>query len=80
MDIKQLCAAEQRLLRRGRAAVMTSKAHGDTLSASAVLCAKFATITKPRFIVTCNFKTFRIYDREGDQSGKTYEQIELAEL
>jgi hypothetical protein len=34
----------------------------------------------PRFIVTCNFKTFRIYDREQDQSGKTFTQIELEEL
>jgi hypothetical protein len=35
---------------------------------------------QPRWIVTCNFKSFRIYDREADQSGKTYTQIELAEL
>ncbi|MDR1185434.1 MAG: class I SAM-dependent DNA methyltransferase, partial [Coriobacteriales bacterium] len=35
---------------------------------------------QPRWIVTSNFKTFRIYDREVDQSGKTFTQIELAEL
>jgi hypothetical protein len=34
----------------------------------------------PRFIVTCNFETFRIYDREADQSGKAFTQVELAEL
>ena len=34
----------------------------------------------PRFIITCNFKTFRIYDREDDQSGNTFVQVELEEL
>ena len=35
---------------------------------------------QPRFIITCNFQAFRIYDRELDQSGQTYTQVELAEL
>jgi hypothetical protein len=34
----------------------------------------------PRYIITCNFATFRIYDREIDQSGKTFNEIKLSEL
>lgn len=33
-----------------------------------------------RYIVTCNFESFRIYDRETDQSGKTFTSVALSEL
>jgi hypothetical protein len=35
---------------------------------------------QPRFIITSNFQTFRLYDRELDQSGETFTQVELEEL
>ena len=33
-----------------------------------------------RYIITCNFESFRIHDREVDQSGRTFTPIALSEL
>lgn len=33
-----------------------------------------------RYIITCNFESFRIHDREVDQRGKTFTSIALSEL